>query len=232
MKARTKVAIIGGGPYGINNANELYSRSIDFIIFGKPFSLWFEHTQDNMAIRSDWHTSEIYSPDKRYSFLRYLQDTHPGNVDQILKERIPVDIFRAYLTDVLRRLPYPIENTYVTKLARRDGGFDLMCENGSSLFTDTVIIAIGIESHKYLPSALVGLGSDLVIHAWDVKRFQRLCGKRILLIGAGQSAAEAIGVLARENQISWLLRHKPIFFNEPISLPTPVFFWVIRHFRG
>lgn len=61
-----------------------------------------------MAIRSDWHTSEIYSPDKKYSFRRYLEEAHPDNVDQILKERIPVDIFRSYLTNILQRLPYPI----------------------------------------------------------------------------------------------------------------------------
>ncbi len=223
-----KVAIIGSGPYGVSIANELHARRVCFRIFGKPFSLWFDHTQDNMAIRSDWHTSEVYAPDRRYSFRAYLKRTHPEDADAILKKRIPVDIFRDYLRDTLGKLPYEIESVYVTRVNRTDGGFRILCGNGEAFNAEHVIVATGIESHRFLPPVLETFPSDSVVHAWYTKRIQGMKGKNVLVAGAGQSAAEAIAALSTGNNVTWLVRHPPVFFNEPINLPTPVFNFVLR----
>jgi len=225
---QTNVVIIGTGPYGISVANALHARNIDFQIIGIPFSLWFKHTQDTMAIRSDWHTSEIYSPRREYSFARFLKHSVPERAGEIMRKRIPVDIFRSYLRDVLQRIPYPIHKTLVTELDKKDDGFHVQCKDGSSFVARHVIVATGIEPHKFLPPALAALRSDRVVHAWNVDQFQGTKGKNILVVGAGQSAGEAVCALSKENDISWLLRHDPVFYNEPVNLPTPVFNFILR----
>lgn len=229
MKTPTKkVIIIGSGPYGVSIANELFCRGIDFSIVGKPFSLWFEHTQDTMAVRSDWHTSEIYSPDKRFDFRTFLQRSVPDRAREIVRNRIPIDLFRGYLDHVKATLPYPIEDTLVTGLKRTSDGFEITCDNGKVFNSAAVIVATGIQSHRYLPPALRRLPGSKVIHTWHVLRFRGISGKRILVVGAGQSAAEAISALSAGNEVSWLLRHRPVFYNEPINLPTPIFNFFVR----
>ncbi|MBD3421523.1 MAG: SidA/IucD/PvdA family monooxygenase [Chitinivibrionales bacterium] len=220
---KTDVAIIGAGPYGISIAQELWERKIEFRIFGSPFSLWFSHTQNNMAIRSDRHTSEIYTTQNRYNFIDYLDKHYAPQKATLVKKRIPVTIFRNYLRDILRKLPFEITDNRVEYLAKTNGEFTAQLNCGEQLAARRVIIATGIESHKFLPSCLKKLASRKIIHTWDVQSYENLRGKKVLVIGAGQSAAEAIIQLKAHNEVTWLLRHEPAFFSEPINLPTPVF---------
>lgn len=224
---KTRILIIGTGPYGVSIANELFGRDINFVIVGKLFELWQEHTLDTMAIRSDWHTSEIYDPQNRYDFRAFLKNNYT-DYKAILKERIPIDIFRHYLRFVQENLPYNVENSYVSQLEEKDGYFEALLENGEKILAEKVIIATGIGAHIHLPKSIKDLPKRNMIHTWNTNECKDWQNQDILVLGNGQSAGETIVQLKEKNNITWVRRSKPIFYSEPLNLPVFIFKFVLH----
>ncbi len=220
---KTEVLIIGAGPYGIAIANELFANGVPFQIIGKPFDLWLNYTQNHSSIRSDWLTSEVYCPTGRYGFLKFLQEKRFSNKNEILKKRLPVELYRKYLKYVLTQLPYLIEDSKCIQLQQNNGLFQAKLENQKIIEAQVVILATGIESHKYLPAIFQKSNETPIVHSWNVNGVLNIEGKNILVVGRGQSAAEAICQLSKKNKINWLLRKEPEYYSEPINLPVPVF---------
>lgn len=223
----TKVMIIGAGPYGISLAYELWQQNVPFIIAGYPFSLWFKHTLSSMSLRSDRHTSEIFTRKQTFDLTAFIYKHYPENAADIIRQRIPNDVFRAYLLDVLKQLPYAIQEQKVISLSHDDSKdsplFSSTLEDGTVITSEHVVIASGIEHHKELPPTLQKLPEDKIKHSWHVEQYESWKNKHVLVIGGGQSAAEGVAQLMEHNQVTWVLRRSPIFYSEPINLPKPIF---------
>lgn len=220
----TQCLIIGAGPYGIALANQLHEDGNSFVIVGDTFSLWYDHTHPDLPIRSDWQTSEIYSPSSRFCFKTYIRNCYPDNWQHILDHRIGGDVFRGYLEQVQDQLPFEVIETRVVGLNQIDNlKFGAELEDGRSIQADNVVLATGIEPHRYLPEEFSHLPEHLCKHSWHLSDFLDVTNKKILVLGRGQSAAEAVAHLSTNNQISWVCRQKPKFYNEPINLPAPIF---------
>jgi lysine/ornithine N-monooxygenase len=215
--------IIGAGPYGISLAYDLWERGISFKIAGNPFELWLSHTLNSSSIRSDRHASEIFTRNKTFDLTAFIKEAYPHNATFILKQRLPNHLFRSYLTNVLKNLPFEIYNQKVTKLTKEKNLFQITIENGQTFEAEQVVLATGIGQHKKLPKILEKLPKDLVAHSWDVNTYANWKDKRLLVIGGGQSAAESVEHLYRNNDITWLMRRPPLFYSEPINLPKPIF---------
>ncbi|WP_160058227.1 NAD(P)-binding domain-containing protein [Alkalicoccus saliphilus] len=218
---KKKVIIIGAGPYGISLAYELWRKDISFEIIGQPFDLWMKHTMPKMAIRSDRHSSEIYSKDKAFDLTKFIYRHEPKQAKKILKDRLPSELYRDYLRDVLEKLPFPIKKEKVVDVQKTTRSFVCRTESGELLESHSVIVATGIENHKVVPDNLKN--NVPVIHSWDVGDHLSVEAKDILLIGGGQSAAEAAEHFSKTNRVTWVMRKSPIFYSEPINLPKPLF---------
>lgn len=225
---KTKIMIVGAGPYGVSIANTLWEKGVPFQIAGQPFSLWYHHTLDTMAIRSDWHTSEIYTPSRTYHFGEFLRKHYTDTADEILKDRVPIDVFRNYLKQVEKELPYDVIREEVISLKQEKSQFLIQTGSGIKIEAEAVVLATGIGKHLYLPDCLRRLSEEQVVHVWDTKKLADIMDRRLLVVGAGQSAAESIAQLSPHNQVTWLSRSKPIFYSEPINLPVPVFNFVLK----
>lgn len=215
--------IIGAGPYGVSLAYELWERKIPFVIAGKPFELWFNHTLDTMSIRSDRHTSEIYTRKNTFDLTRFIKQYDPCNAKNIMKKRLSCQLFRDYLRAVLENLPFTIHEHKVNHLFKKGDHYISQLENGQSISSDAVIIATGIAHHKKLPDSLEVLEHPAIVHSWNVQEYEHWENKKILVVGGGQSAAESVQHLYEHNDITWVMRRPPIFYSEPINLPKPVF---------
>lgn len=215
--ANTRALIVGAGPYGIAVAQELWRRGVDGVVVGEPFSLWFEHTLDSMRLRSDCRSSEIYTRDGRYSFERFLKREGES------RGATPVATFRRYLRRVIEALPFDVVRQRVTRLEQRGDAFHARFSGGETISARAVVIATGLGPHRYLPEELRVLPAGRVLHSWDARRIERQRGARVLVVGAGQSAAEAVESLKRHNRLTWLLRHRPVFFSEPLRVPRLLF---------
>ncbi len=226
---KTDILIIGAGPYGIGLANELQHQGLDFRICGQPFSLWLKHTLDNLVLKTSWHTSEIFSRDHRFSVVNFLRTHYPRDWKKKLAAPVPIGLYREYIQTVLSEISFPVDESFVTQLENRDGHFLAVLDSGKKIEARQVIIATGIEPHRYLPDALCTLPRDKVIHSWYTNQYSDLQNKDIIVIGRGQSAGDAIQYLKeKSNRITWVLRHDPIFYAEPLNLPLPLFNLVLK----
>ncbi len=237
---RTGVLVIGAGPYGIAVAHDLWIRGLDFAIVGEPFELWHRHTLSSMTLRSGCGASEIYARDRHYHLPRFLERGRAaGDQSQAAQDggkwehsRIPVTTFRHYLDEVAERLPFEVYRQQVIHLDRRNGHFRALGSAGLEIEARSVVVATGLGSHRYLPPALRELSRDRLLHAWQTPEIEQIHQKRVLVIGGGQSAAETVAHLLPDNEITWALRHKPLFMSEPLRLPTPLFRAVIACSHG
>lgn len=225
--ASAKVLVVGAGPYGVAIAQELWRRGIEFAVVGEPFAMWLGHTLDSMLLRSDCRASQIYTRDGRYSFVRFLEREGTKTV-----HGTPVATFRRYLREVVEELPFDVVEQRVIHLEQRGEGFYAICDDGATFEARAVIVATGLGPHRYLPRGLRSLPEGRVLHSWDTRRIERLRRQRVLVIGAGQSAAETVARLRGDNRVTWALRHRPLFFREPLRVPTPVFKVMMHASRG
>ncbi|MEM9294134.1 MAG: SidA/IucD/PvdA family monooxygenase [Acidobacteriota bacterium] len=222
---RTYALIIGAGPYGVGVAEALYAAGVDFRIVGEPFQLWQHHTLSTMFLRSDWNASSIYDPGNQLSFRRWL-DADASRGERIVEERIPIDLYRQYLTELTENRPYKIHHGRVTSVEgpREQGArYRAVTDDGTVIEAQEVVVATGIGPHRFLPESLQQLPQDRVLHSWDTEAIEALEDRRVLVLGSGQSAAETVEALEPRNEIVWGLRHEPRFFREPLRVPTPIF---------
>lgn len=221
------VLIVGAGPYGMALAFELQSRGLSVACVGIPFDLWHEHTFDNMHIRSDRHASEIVSRDRRFDLTKFITENYPDRQEAILRDRLPVDVFRHYLRWVTDQVDFPLVNGLVTHLHHTGDEFEAATDSGETIRAKAVVLATGIGAHRYVPKSLGHLPHEFWQHTYEAARSLEGDGKRVLVIGTGQSAAEAIAHLSSETEITWVQRRKPVFYSEPLNMPAPLFRLVV-----
>lgn len=212
------VVVIGAGPYGFAAATELDRRGYRVAAIGQPFETWHEHTLDRMLLRSDSRASTIWSAEDRWNLPAYLASR---GIHQ--NRELGVGRFRTYLEHVASQAPFDLFVGRVTAVEGAESGFSVAWTGGEPVTAAQVVVATGMGGHRVVPDCLADLAEDRVLHSWDTGPIQRLRGRRVLVIGGGQSAAESVETLVEDNQVTWVMREAPLFFREPLRAPTPVF---------
>jgi len=219
------VLIVGAGPYGLSLANYMSNAGQEFTIIGKPMELWRKHTFSDASLRSDMATSEIAHPQDIYS-IQNFRSQH-GLDTGSLSERVSVREYRQYINWVLGAIPYEVQEEYLKHLSQTDDHFQAELESGEILKAKQVVIATGVAHHLKIPAEF----SDArdVIHSYYTQEIEALQGKKVLVVGAGQSAAEAMEVCRKnDNQVHWYARTEPRFYSEPLDLPKWIFTLVVK----
>ena len=219
------VLIVGAGPYGLSLANYMADMGVDFKIIGKPMELWRNHTFSDASLRSEMATSEIAHPHNAYS----IQNFRAANGLERGKssERIGVKEYRQYIDWVLAQLPYDIQSEYLAKLSQNNNYFQAELESGEVLGAKQVVIATGVAHHLNIPAEFAKARD--VIHSYYTQEIEALQGKKVLVVGAGQSAAEAMEICRKNaNQVHWYARKEPRFYSEPLDLPKWIFNLVVK----
>jgi thioredoxin reductase len=223
------VLIIGAGPYGVSIALDLHRRGLPFVICGEPFELWYRHTLTAVSLRSDIHVSEVFTKDRRHRLDRYIEASLPAtDALRIRKGRVPVGVFREYLRHVQSNLPFPILRTRVTSLERDGDDFNAATADQGMIRASQVVLACGVDAHRHLPECLVELASERVVHGWQVQRYESARDQSVLVVGSGQSAAEAVWHLRPHNRVTWVHRTSPTFYADLVALPRPIFALAMR----
>ncbi|MBT3228416.1 MAG: NAD(P)-binding domain-containing protein [Candidatus Marinimicrobia bacterium] len=219
------VLIVGAGPYGLSLANYMSAMGQEFKIIGKPMELWKKHTFSDASLRSEMATSEIAHPQNAYS----IQNFRSQNGLDIGKssERINVREYRQYVDWVLAAIPYKIQPEYLSNLSQRGDCFQAELESGEVLKAKQVVIATGVAHHLNIPSEFSGARD--IMHSYYTQEIEALQGKKVLVVGAGQSAAEAMEICRNNNnQVHWYARQEPRYYSEPLDLPKWIFNLVVK----
>ncbi len=225
MKAEYPVAIIGAGPYGLSLANHLAYNNTQFIILGKSMDLWRNHTFNSMNLRSDYAASEISHPTGQFRFDRFCRD-EAISLDDI-SGQLPVNIYRAYIDWCQNQFPFEVDEELVTNIHQSSNTFIIKTDQNKTFSAEKVVIATGIAHHLHIPDEFEDHSG--IIHSYHTQKIETIRHQKVLVVGAGQSAAESISVLNHnQNSVEWYTRQDPIFFSEPLNIPKWFFNQVIR----
>jgi thioredoxin reductase len=186
-----EVAVIGAGPYGLATAAHLKSAQVATKTFGEPMSFWQQNMPEGMKLRSPWVASHIAHPNGDCSLEAYAQTR--GFAPH---EQMPVGEFIRYGRWFQENAVPDVDRRKVARVERTPHGFRLGLEDGDSVSASRVVIAMGLKQQELKPPVFAGLPQSAVSHTCEHVSFDRFRGKRVAVVGRGQSACETATLLS------------------------------------
>ena len=226
----TSAAIVGAGPHGLATAAFLRAAGVETQVFGRPLEFWRCQMPEGMLLRSRKRSSNIADPERSLGL-----DAWAAAEGRRVANPIPIADFIEYGNWFQRRAVPDVDSRLVSLVEADDGGFELLLEDGEGFRAEHVVVAAGLSPFAAKPPPYEGLDESLVSHSSDHVSFDRFAGRRVLVVGGGQSALESaallneagaqVEVLMRAEAIRWLgdvSRARRRTLRERIMPPTDV----------
>jgi cation diffusion facilitator CzcD-associated flavoprotein CzcO len=184
------VAIVGAGPYGLATAAHLRARGgPETRIFGEPMSFW-RGMPRRMFLRSPYAACNIGAPSGMT-----LEDWRVRH-ELPLEIPVPLERFLEYGAWFQQQVAPDIDRRGVSGIAGANGsGYRLTLADGDELLAKRVVVAAGIGNFARVPRVFAGLPADRVVHSSDLQDVDAFAGKRVAVVGGGQSALEGAALL-------------------------------------
>ena len=206
------VAVIGAGPYGLSAGVHLKAKGISARVFGEPMEFWAHKMPAGMLLRSPRVASSLSDPDRAFTLEAYeaASNTEPC-------APVPLDTFVEYGKWFRHQLGSDLDQRTVLRVDRDRPGFRLILRDGEEIRSTYVVIAAGIGPFKKKPAVFQDLSLQQVMHCYEGREVRKFAGKRVAVIGAGQSALESaallheagaeVEVIARASHLRWIGMH-------------------------
>jgi FAD-dependent urate hydroxylase len=204
------VAILGAGPYGLSATAHLRTvNGLDVHTFGEPMCFWQRNMPVGMLLRSGWAATHIADPNRSLTLEEYRAASNNH-----FSSPVPLDRFIDYGLWYQRRAVPNLDRRKITRVESHPGGFRLILEEGETVLARRVVVAAGIGSFAWRPPQFANLPNSLAPHTSETRELGRFAGKKVLVVGGGQSALESaallhesgaeVEIVARARQIHWL----------------------------
>jgi hypothetical protein len=235
-----QLAVVGAGPYGLSIAAHLKAAGVEVRTFGRPMEFWERHMPAGMLLRSAWEASHIADPDGRLSLEAYEEAAKAR-----LSRPIPLTDFIEYGRWYQRVAVPELDARSVVRIDQVPGRLQLTLSDGDRLRARRVVVATGLAAFGWRPPEFRNLPPELASHSSDHRDFGVFEGRRVAVIGAGQSAGESAALLAeggtdvelvaRAAEIRWLAYsragHLPPLIRTLLYPPTdvgpPLLNWIV-----
>lgn len=209
-----EVAVIGAGPHGLSAATHLRRAGVQAHVFGSPMSFW-KTMPEGMKLRSNMSATSMVETVGPLSLSEYMRQSGAQ-----IEHPVELTDFIEYGSWVQRTAVADLDERMVSGLQRAPGGFALSLEDGSSVSARRVVVACGIAPFERIPEGLglEGLPAARVSHTAHHRDLGAFAGKRMAVLGGGQSAFECaalmrergaaqVEVLVRKRSVVWLRGH-------------------------
>ncbi|RFU40195.1 hypothetical protein DZF91_18390 [Actinomadura logoneensis] len=195
----TGTVVVGAGPYGLSVAAHLRDAGADCRIIGTPMDFWHNHMPAGMFLKSEPFASSLSAPTAGTAFTDYRPGWRTGRP-------IPLDTFTAYGEWFAREVGLPTEPTLVTRVTRSDdraggpagGRFEVALATGEVVSAANVVLAVGVGPFADMPPELRHLPDGVCGHSSEYRDLSAFKGRRVAVVGAGQSALETAVLLAEQ----------------------------------
>jgi hypothetical protein len=204
-----EVAIIGAGPYGLAATAHLRQARIDTRTIGIPMDFWEHHTPAGMWLRSPWSASHISDPHGDLTL-----DQYQASLGARFRRPLPREHFVAYGHWFQQQAAPDVDRRLVTRIESAPRGFRVRFADEDTVEARRVIVATGLAGFAYRPPEFANLPPELVTHSSDHGELKQYAGRRVAVIGSGQSAIEIaallhelgaeVEVIHRSAKIKWL----------------------------
>ena len=220
--------VVGAGPSGLAAARHLREAGTRIKVFGSAMQFWREHMPRGMQLRSSWVASEIADPRHELTLARYRQQARSW-----FASPIPIEHYIGYGEWYARQTVPDLDERRVESIERVEDYFAVVASDGEVVETRNVVVATGMCPFARRPRPFEGMPAELVSHSFEHRDFARLSGRRVLVIGGGQSALESAALLkeagaepelvVRAPRVRWLRPHAlPRRLNRLLYPPTDV----------
>ena len=200
---KTKVVVVGAGPAGIATAVEAIEAGLNEIVILEKT----DHLCDTMV--------RLYHEGKRVDpFFMKVKVKPIGklSIDTMSREE-----FLDFMKEVVEKYGLDIRFRHeVNKIKKKNDYFEIQAGKDAIFEAPIVVVAIGIFGRPVKPSYKIPKAiSNKVFFGIPNKPMQN---KKILVVGGGNTAAEAACFLCEKNEV-FLSYRKPKFFRlNPINL--------------
>ncbi|MGH3253665.1 MAG: NAD(P)-binding domain-containing protein [Trebonia sp.] len=203
--------VVGAGPYGLSVAAHLSAAGVRYRHFGVPMKLWRTAMPRGMYLKSQGFASNL--SDARGELTLEAFCAASGHRYGSYGVPVPLDTFTEYGRWFAQRLSLPVQESLVTSVTRDDRGFAVTAGGTERVRARAVVFAIGVEHFAHLPPPFAGLPPTLCSHSSAHTDLGAFGGKRVIVVGSGQSALESaallheagadVTVLARRPELAW-----------------------------
>lgn len=217
-----EVIVIGAGPYGLSAASHLKSEGIAVRVFGKPMEFWATKMPEGMLLRSPRVASNLSDRGHAFSLEAYeaaarIEPTAP----------LPLDTFVEYGRWFRHQLGSDLDERTVSRVDRDPRGFRVTLDDGEIVRSRRVVVAAGIGPFRKKLAVFADLSAQYVSHCYEGRDVRKFKGKKVAVIGAGQSALESaaliheagadVELIIRNPKLKWIGVHKWLHQMGPVS---------------
>ncbi len=222
MNEAVDVAIVGAGPYGLSLAAHLRKAGVSMRQFGHVMHLWRTAMPAGMFLKSQGFASNLSDPDGTHTLAAFCAAAGRPYAGYGLP--VPLDTFIAYGQWFAAQLSPDVEETLVTGITAEPGCFELTLDTGERCRARRVVVAAGVEHFAWLPGELIGLPTDICTHASAHVDLSIFGGKKVVVLGAGQSALETAALLHEQGtDVQIVMREEqPVWNGPPLALDRPL----------
>jgi cation diffusion facilitator CzcD-associated flavoprotein CzcO len=180
------VVVLGAGPYGLSAGVHLKAKEIDVRVFGEPMNFWANQMPKGMLLRSPREASNIADPGSAFTLEAY--EAASGTKKPVAP--VSLETFIRYGQWFQQQLGSQIDRRVISRINRESSGFKVALEDGTIVRSRRMVVAAGIGSFQREPSVFRQLPALQVSHCYEGRKISEFTGKRVAVIGAGQSALE------------------------------------------
>lgn len=190
--SQSAATVIGAGPAGLAALKELARRRVDVVCFEAADDL-----APHWKLAAPGASSPVYESLRlnnsrgRMRFREAAMPLSTGTYPSYVQ-------FRQYLRQIVRRSRLDEKIRYRTRIdnvSQVDGRWVLELADGGRHVTDNLVVATGLNWKAIMPALLDGFDGDLV-HSSDYRTADRFAGRRVMVLGCGNSGAEIAAEVA------------------------------------
>lgn len=208
MTERFDVVVIGGGQAAL--AVGYYLRRT-----GLRYTLVDDQPAPGGAWQRTWPSLRLFSPPQWSSLPGQHMPRHSGQEPDVYPTR---DDVIAYLAEYERRYAIPvIRPVRVIDVQRDAGGFRLSTSAGP-ISARAIVSATGTWASPVVPSIRgADLYSGTSVHSAHYSGPAPFIGRRVVVVGGGNSGAQIVAELSSVAQVIWATRKPPTFLPDEVD---------------
>ena len=199
------VVVIGAGQAGLASAYYLRRAGVDFILLDaeeEPGGAW----------RHAWNSLRLFSPASFSSLPGWMM---PAKTDTTYPARVDVI---DYLARYEKRYQFHIERpVFVTSVRPADDSLRVLSDKGEWK-ARAVLSTTGTWRHPFIPDypGSADFGGHQ-IHSANYVSAQAYSGKRVAIVGGGNSGAQILSEISTVAETIWVTPEPPVFLPDDVD---------------